>query len=63
MVEDPLPDEVDPTHSWRQVAVTIKASLIVDNLVAGLKYWFRVANVNKDGQNDWSNPVGKMVSE
>lgn len=66
MVADPLPDEtegIDPTHTWEQIGVTVKASFVKDELEVGEKYWFRVATVGKDGQNSWSDPLGKMVSE
>lgn len=72
MVADPLPDETpnvigagssEEAHTWKQVGVTTKASFTMDGLVAGLKYWFRVATVGKEGQNDWSDPIGRMASE
>lgn len=66
MVSDPLPDEteaVDPEHTWEQIGVTAKASFKVEDLEIGEKYWFRVASVGKDGQNPWSDPIGRMVSE
>ena len=66
MVQDPLPNEtetVDPEHTWEQVGVTTKATFIIDDLVAGLKYWFRVATVGKEGQSSWSDPLQKTVFE
>lgn len=66
VVLDPLPDEsaeVDPTHTWELMAVTTKASIVKVDLEIGEKYWFRVATVGKNGQNDWSNPISKMISE
>lgn len=66
MVSDPLPDEteaIDPEHTWEQIGVTAKASFKVEDLEIGEKYWFRVASIGKDGQNPWSDPIGRMVSE
>lgn len=65
MVEDPLPseDETDPTHTWEQIGISIKSSFIKDSLEIGKKFWFRVANIGKDGQGPWSDPLPKVVFE
>ena len=66
MVLDPLPDEtaaIDPTHTWIQIGITTKASFVMDGLVLGKKYWFRVANIGKAEQSVWSDPLPKTVSE
>ena len=66
MVLDPLPDEttaVDPTHTWTQMGITTKSSFIKGSLEIGKKFWFRVANIGKDGQSAWSDPLPKIVFE
>lgn len=66
MVQDPLPnesEETDPIHTWQQIGISTKASFVKDDLEVGEKYWFRVATIGKEGQNDWSNPIGRMAGE
>jgi hypothetical protein len=64
MVADPFPSEsapVDPTHIWEQIGVSTKSSFMISDLMIGKKYWFRVANVSKEGQGAWSDPLSKVV--
>ncbi len=66
MVEDPLPvetPETDPEHTWEQIGISTTASFIKDSLEIGKKFWFRVANIGKDGQSPWSDPLPKIVFE
>lgn len=65
MVCDPLPDAGNKSSTenlWKQIGVSIQATFTVSNLSAGIKYWFRYATVNKDGQSAWSDPISKIVS-
>jgi hypothetical protein len=65
MVADPLPDTSSASgngHSWQQIGISTKASFITNNLISGVKYWFRVATVGKLGQGVWSDPISKIVS-
>jgi hypothetical protein len=62
---DPLPNELttpSATSTWQQLGVSVRASFVANNLVAGVKYWFRVAVVGKNGQSTWSDPISKVVS-
>ena len=64
MVVDPFPSEsmpVDPAHTWEQVGVSTKSTFVKSELVIGKRYWFRVANVSKDGQGAWSDPLSIVV--
>jgi hypothetical protein len=64
MAIDSLPGNVDgstTTGNWQQVGVSIKAKFIIKNLNSGIKYWFRVATVGREGQNVWSDPISKMI--
>lgn len=47
---------------WHEIGVSLKANFTVNNLIAGLKYWFRYAAVTKDGQSSWSDPISIIVS-
>jgi hypothetical protein len=57
---DPFPADL-PTQAnankWGQIGVTTVATLTTNSLMAGLKYWFRVALVTSAGQGLWSDPV------
>lgn len=56
MCTDPIND-----LSWKQVAVTIQSKYTVTGLTPATKYWFRVAIVNKDGQQPYSDPHFVLV--
>ena len=61
---DPLPaDSPAPanTSKWEQIAVTTVATLTTNSLVAGTKYWFRVATVTSAGQGLWSDPISLIA--
>jgi hypothetical protein len=65
MISDSLPNATPAsavTQVWQQLGVSIKASFIANNLIAGTRYWFRVATVNASGQSAWSDPISKIVS-
>ena len=66
MVENAVPDEnaeTTPEDTWKQIGVSPRASFVIENLEPGKKYWFRVASVGTEGQNAWSEPMMKKVSE
>ncbi len=57
---DPLPTEApEPANGskWEQIAITTVATLTTDGLMAGTKYWFRVAPITTTGQLLWSDPI------
>ncbi len=49
----------DPVGStaWLVAATTTQAYYTINGLAPGTKYWFRVALVTPDGQQDWSTPI------
>jgi hypothetical protein len=56
MCPDPIAD-----LNWKQVAVTMQSKYTVIGLTPATKYWFRVAIVNKDGQQPYSDPHFVLV--
>ena len=63
MSSDPVPTSPPAAnHNWQQIGVSTQAAFIASDLIAGIKYWFRVATVSKDGQSPWSDPISKIVS-
>ena len=46
---------------WEEVARPRKPSCTVDGAQPGKKSWFRVAGVNGQGQDPWSDPVARPV--
>jgi hypothetical protein len=54
---DPIIKEAD----WQIAGITTQAGFTVKNLAAGNKYWFRVATVNKEGQQPFSDPIMLLV--
>ncbi len=57
---DPLPTEPPEAANgskWEQIGITTVATLTVDSLMPGTKYWFRVAPVTNTGQGLWSDPI------
>jgi hypothetical protein len=63
MISDSLPNATPAsavTQVWQQLGVSIKASFIANNLIAGTRYWFRVATVNASGQSAWSDPISSL---
>jgi hypothetical protein len=47
---------VDPIATWSQIEITVKSKTTVTGLVAGTKYWFRVAVITSKGKNDYTDP-------
>jgi hypothetical protein len=61
---DPVPTEPPApanTSKWEQIAVTTVATLTTNSLMAGTKYWFRVATVTLAGQGLWSDPISLIA--
>jgi hypothetical protein len=54
------PDPITPT-SWDNLATVTEAKFEGNGTVPGLKYWFRVAGVNRLGQGPWSEPALRPV--
>jgi hypothetical protein len=46
----------DPISTWSQIEITVKSKTTVTGLVAGTKYWFRVAVITSKGKNDYTDP-------
>lgn len=57
---DRAPDDGGPLV-WVQIMATAKSSELVNSMVSGKKYLFRVAAVGPAGQSPWSNPVAKFA--
>ena len=57
MCADPL-NEQNFTH----LATVTRSSFLVRDLIAGHKYWFRVAAVGAAGQSEWTDAILKMVA-
>ena len=53
-------DPVKPT-SWTHAGVSTKSNFTARGLTSGMRYWFRVAAVNSNGQSGWSNPATKIA--
>jgi hypothetical protein len=45
------------TDGWKHADTSIRQSCEVPGLESGVKYWFRVAATNTQGQGPWNNPV------
>ena len=46
---------------WTNAPPSTKSKCTIANLVAGTRYWFRVAAVGAAGQGPWSDPATKMA--
>jgi hypothetical protein len=46
-----------PELIWETKGESTKASITIDNLVAGQKYWCRVCVINSAGASGWSNRI------
>lgn len=44
----------DPIDVWQIVDITVNSKIVIKDLTPGKKYWFRVAIVNKKGQQPYS---------
>jgi hypothetical protein len=47
--------------NWNALKTATVAKIIVTDLTPGAKYWFRVSNIVKDVEGDWSDPVSIIV--
>ncbi len=54
---------LDPLSSndWVQQKITMQSKTTLTGLTPGVKYWFRVALITKDGQQSWSDPYMLLV--
>ncbi len=50
-------DPNTPDGDWKFGTTSTKSSCTIGNLVAGTRFWFRVAAVSAAGQSPWSSPV------
>ena len=46
----------DPIGVWSPLEVTVKSKTTVSDLLAGTKYWFRVAVITSSGKTDYTDP-------
>jgi hypothetical protein len=58
MYKGKLPDN---DSDWIQIGITTQTSFEINNLDIATKYYFRVAAVTPDGQQDFCAPVMKVV--
>jgi hypothetical protein len=54
------PDPITPS-GWMNVGTVTEAKYNGNGAVPGVKYWYRVAGVNKLGQCPWSEPALRPV--
>ena len=54
-------DPMTSASVWTTCPPSTKSKCTVPNLVAGTRYWFRVAAVGAAGQGPWSDPATKMA--
>lgn len=47
--------------SWAHAGVATKASMMINGLTSGTRYWFRVAAVGSSGQSGWSAPTTRIA--
>jgi hypothetical protein len=62
---DPLPAEPPVAangQNWKKLKVTKYVDLLINQLVPGQKYWFRVALEVNDQQGGWSDPISIIVT-
>lgn len=54
---------LDPlsANAWEQQKITLQSKTTITGLTPGVKYWFRVALITKDGQQSWSDPYMLLV--
>jgi hypothetical protein len=59
----PCPQSGDPPSatSWAYAGTSTKASITIDALNPGTRYWFRVCAVGALGQSGWSDPATKIA--
>jgi hypothetical protein len=50
------PDPVSAV-SWKDAGTTTQSKITIGGLTPGIKYWFRVAIVDKDGKHEFNSPV------
>jgi hypothetical protein len=46
---------------WAAAAMSTKTKAIVNTMVSGMRFWFRVAAIGSAGQGAWSEPISKIV--
>ena len=54
-------DPLTNVSVWTNCPPCTKSKCTVPNLVAGTRYWFRIAAVSAAGQSPWSDPATKMA--
>ncbi|MDD5570971.1 MAG: fibronectin type III domain-containing protein [Bacteroidales bacterium] len=55
--EDPVPAE----DGWKKAGTSLQSIFEMSDLKPFTRYWFRVACVLKEGQQDWKEPVSIIV--
>lgn len=48
-------------EEWAQCGATDKSKTTIDQLISGVRYWFRVRAANEKGIGAWSDPVTKFA--
>ncbi|MGZ4035908.1 MAG: fibronectin type III domain-containing protein [Bacteroidia bacterium] len=48
--------------SWLVISASTRAQFLATDLVAGTRYYFRVAKTGKDGQGPWSNVLDMIAA-
>jgi len=53
----------DPVNesSWTSIGQSTRAKMVKTGLVSGVRYYFRVAMIDKNGQNPWSDVKNTIV--
>jgi hypothetical protein len=53
-----------PVLMWEPAGESTKASITINNLVGGQKYWYRVSVINSAGMSGWSDPIsGRPIQD
>jgi len=47
--------------NWTQALTTTKSRGVVNTMISGARYWFRVAAVGAAGQGAWTDSISKIV--
>ncbi|HMG74321.1 MAG TPA: fibronectin type III domain-containing protein [Pyrinomonadaceae bacterium] len=58
-----IQQSTDPPSAttWTHAATSTKSSATITGLMAGTRYWFRVAAIGAIGQSGWSDPATKIA--
>jgi hypothetical protein len=53
----------DPTNAatWQRISSSTRGRIVKDGLVSGLRYYFRAAVINKNGQGPWSEVKSTII--